>query len=73
MTPAANKGAAGSSNRRVRITVDLAREQHRFLRRFAFDAEADASSVLRALIGLLEEDEGLAKKVLSRTDRRYAE
>ena len=73
MTRGPDKDATGSSNRKVRITVDLAREQHRFLRRFAFDAEADASSVLRALIALLEEDEGLARRVLARAERRYAE
>jgi hypothetical protein len=73
MTSAGNEPAPRSTDRKVRITVDLAREQHRFLRRFSFDAEADASSVLRALIALLEEDEGVARKVLARTERRYTD
>jgi len=62
--------ATRSTERRVRVTVDLARKQHRFLRRFAFEAEADASSVLRALLALLEEDEGLARKVAARAEPR---
>jgi hypothetical protein len=70
MTPAAREGA-GSPDRKVRITVDLAREQHRFIRRFAFEADADASSVFRVLLALLEEDEELAKRVLERVERKY--
>jgi hypothetical protein len=63
----------GSAERKVRFTLDLTRQQHRFLRRFAFDAEVDASAVLRALLALLEEDERLAKRVLARAERRFAQ
>jgi hypothetical protein len=70
MTPAAQEGA-GSSDRKIRITVDLTRDQHRFVRRFAFDADADASSVFRVLLSLLEEDAKLAKRVLERVERKY--
>jgi hypothetical protein len=48
----------------VRFTLDLARPQHRFLRRFALDAETDASVVVRTLLAMLEEDSSLAKRVL---------
>jgi hypothetical protein len=50
----------------VRFTLDLARPQHRFLKQFALDAEADASVVLRVLLSLLEEDGALTKRVLAR-------
>jgi hypothetical protein len=55
-----------ATDRRVRFTLDLARPQHRFLRQFALDAEADASVVLRVLLALLAEDGTLAKRVLAR-------
>jgi hypothetical protein len=54
---------SASSDRRVRFTLDLARPQHRFLKQFALDLEADASTVMRTLLWLLEEDEALAKRV----------
>jgi hypothetical protein len=72
VTTSGDSGSGDSSDRKVRITLDLAREQHRFLRRFAFEAEADATAVLRALVSLLEEDATVAKKALARTERRYA-
>jgi hypothetical protein len=50
----------------VRFTLDLARSQHRFLKQFALDAEADASVILRVLLSLLEEDGRLTKRVLAR-------
>jgi hypothetical protein len=56
---------------RVRVTVDLDREQHRFLRRFAFEADVDASAIQRILLALLEEDEKLAETVLARVRRKY--
>jgi hypothetical protein len=59
--------------RRVRVTVDLTREQHRFLRSFALDADADGSSVLRALLALLAEDRAIAKDIQARLGPRYPE
>lgn len=50
----------------MRFTLDLARPQHRFLKQFALDAEADASVVLRVLLSFLEEDGTLTKRVLAR-------
>ena len=55
--------------RPIRYTLDLAREQHRFLKQFALDAEADASEVMRALLHLLEDDPGLASTVRARLHR----
>jgi hypothetical protein len=60
------------AERRIRLTLDLTREQHRFIRRFALDAETDASSVLRMLLALLEEDSKLADQVLRRLESKYA-
>ena len=48
----------------VRYTIDLSREQHRFLKRFAFDAEVDTSKVVRALLTHLEQNEDLRDVVL---------
>jgi hypothetical protein len=55
--------------RRVRYTLDLSREQHRFLRRYAFEAELDASVVMRTLLALLQNDETVARKVRSELER----
>lgn len=60
-----------ASAARVRMTLDLSREQHRFLRQFALDADSDASSVLRTLLTLLEEDPALVSRVLAQVTRRY--
>lgn len=51
--------------RLVRVSVDLPRSRHKFLRDFAYDAEADGMSVMRGLLDLLAEDpEGeLAERV----------
>jgi hypothetical protein len=49
--------------KRVRFTLDLEREQHRFLKRFALDAEVDAARVMRALLDQLRTDTDLANRV----------
>lgn len=48
---------------RVRFTLDLAKEQHKFLKRFAVEAETDASVVVRALLSRLEHDENLSAAI----------
>lgn len=61
------KGSTSPGARRdrpVRFTLDLAREQHRFLKRFAVDAETDASVVMRALLTLLAEDAAICQRIL---------
>lgn len=42
--------------RKVRYTLDLEPEQHKNLKRFAVEADADASEVMRALLVLLYTD-----------------
>lgn len=48
---------------RVRFTLDLAKEQHKFLKRFALEADTDASVVVRALLSRLERDEDFAAAI----------
>jgi hypothetical protein len=49
----------------VRYTLDLAPEDHQFLKRFAVDAGVNASAVVRALLGQLRDDPELADRVRS--------
>ena len=55
-------------DRMVRVSVDLPRPDHKYLRDFAYDAESDGMSVMRALLEELREDEELAKRVLDRLE-----
>lgn len=67
IAPAPTSTTAPSPTRRqgapARFTVELPRQQHRFVKRFALDADTDASSVTRALFTLLESDPVLAERV----------
>jgi hypothetical protein len=69
-TPArgpARSGSAGSGRERTkRITVDLPRSEHRFLRDFAYDNDTDGMRVVRALLLELRDDPGLSSRVLGR-------
>lgn len=49
-----------------RITVDLPRDEHKFLRDFAYDNDTDGMRVVRALLMELRENSELADKVLRR-------
>ena len=49
----------------VRFTLDLDRERHQFLKRFALDAETDAAAVMRALLSRLQSDPELAQAIRS--------
>lgn len=51
--------------RRVRYTLDLEPEQHKNLKRFALEADADASEVMRALLALLHTDTQVKNAVLT--------
>lgn len=64
--------STGAGERRIRVTLDLDHRQYRFLRRFAFEAETNASTVLRALLTALEEDDRLEREILARVERRYS-
>lgn len=52
--------------KRVRITVDASREQHRRLKMFAMDADTDGMSVMRALLDELDADPELASRIRDR-------
>ncbi len=55
--------------RMVRVSVDLPRPDHKYLRDFAYDAESDGMSVMRALLDEMRGDEDLAERVLDRLAR----
>lgn len=52
--------------RLVRVSVDLPRSRHKFLRDFAYDAETDGMSVMRALLIEMADDPNLQARVRSR-------
>lgn len=52
----------------VRLSVDVPRAQHRFLRVEAAQAGATGMAVVRALISEMEADEGLAERVRGRLE-----
>jgi hypothetical protein len=64
--PAPTAATRPAGEKPVRYTLDLSREQHRFLKQFALDSEVDASEVMRALLRQLQNDSGLASKVQSK-------
>lgn len=49
-----------------RFTVVITNGQHRFLKRFALEANSDASTIARILFTMLETDHALAEQVRSR-------
>ncbi|CAM4003344.1 hypothetical protein [Deinococcus frigens] len=51
--------------RKVRFTLDLEPEAHKNLKRFALEADADASEVMRALLALLHRDAQVRNAVLT--------
>ena len=55
-----------ASDRKVRVSVDLPRPDHKYLRDFAYDAESHGMSVMRALLEEMREDGELAERVLDR-------
>lgn len=55
--------------RRIRYTIDLDRRLHRVLKLYALDAGVNASEVIRALLGLLEQDPALGQRVQELLER----
>ncbi|WP_412030497.1 hypothetical protein [Deinococcus yunweiensis] len=55
--------------RPVRFTLDLEPSVHKNLKRFALEADADASEVLRALLALLHTDAQVRNAVLTAISR----
>ncbi len=64
------KGVASAAGGRrggtKRITVDLPRDEHKFLRDFAYDADSDGMRVVRALLMELRDDPKLSGRVMDR-------
>jgi hypothetical protein len=50
----------------VDLSVDLPRDEHKFLRDFAYDADSDGMRVVRALLMELRDDPELSGRVLDR-------
>lgn len=50
----------------VRVSVDLPRTDHKYLRDFAYDAESNGMSVMRALLEEMKDDPELADRVQDR-------
>ena len=60
-------GAERTKRATKRITVDLPRAEHRFLRDFAYENDTDGMRVVRALLLELRDDPDLSSRVLGRT------
>jgi hypothetical protein len=68
VTTAAAKGGGAKRGGTKRITVDLPRDEHKFLRDYAYDYETDGMRVVRALLMELRGDSGLSERVLIRLE-----
>ncbi len=64
----AAKGRGAKREGTKRITVDLPRDEHKFLRDYAYDHETDGMRVVRALLRELRGDSGLSGRVLMRLE-----
>ncbi len=67
-TPASPE-PVGERERTYRVTVEVPRRQHRQLRLWALDHDADASAVVRALLAQLEADPALAERIAAAVRR----
>jgi hypothetical protein len=65
---ATGKGRGAKRGGTKRITVDLPRDEHKFLRDYAYDHETDGMRVVRALLMELRGDSGLSGRVLMRLE-----
>ena len=63
-----HKGSPADAEKLVRLSVDVPRAQHRFLRVEAAQAGATGMAVVRALISEMEADEELAERVRGRLE-----
>ena len=59
---------APAEEKMVRVTVDLPRSEHRFLRVFAAQSGSDGMRVMRAALQELAEDEEFASRVRDRLE-----
>ncbi len=60
------KTASARGGTKKRITVDLVRDEHKFLRDFAYDTDSDGMRVVRALLAELRSDKELSARVRER-------
>jgi hypothetical protein len=58
--------ARSKPERLVRVSVDVPRSRHKFLRDFAYEAETDGMSVMRALLFEMADDPTLQRRVRER-------
>ena len=65
---AAAKGGGAKRKGTKRITVDLPRDEHKFLRDYAYDHETDGMRVVRALLLELRDDTELSGRVVMRLE-----
>ncbi len=65
---ASAKGGGAKREGTKRITVDLPRDEHKFLRDYAYDHETDGMRVVRALLLELRGDTGLSGRVVMRLE-----
>lgn len=65
-TSAAKKTTPVRREGTKRITVDLPRDEHKFLRDFAYDADSDGMRVVRALLNEMHDNPGLAARIRDR-------
>lgn len=62
-----NDGSVAAGREKTkRITVDLPRSEHKFLRDFAYGNDTDGVRVVRALLLELRDDPSLSPRVLAR-------
>jgi hypothetical protein len=66
VVPEATNEAPAPKPRMVRITLDLEAPQHKFLKRLALEEELSVADLLRAVVGWMEEDPEVARKVGAR-------
>lgn len=68
-TPAPMPPPSRAKAKTVRYTVDLDPKQHKFLKRFALEAEVDSSVVVRELLRRLKEDKQLSNAVMQQLSK----
>lgn len=69
LVPTLTPSPAKARAKTVRYTVDLEPKQHKFLKRFALNAEVDSSVVVRELLRRLEQDKQLSNAVMQQLSK----
>ncbi len=62
-SPARRGRPRTKTERMVRVSVDVVRSDHKYLRDVAYDAETDAMSVMRALLRRMKTDPDLEERI----------